>query len=664
MLSQTDLTFKPHLNGMRGIAVIAVIIYHANFSVFGFKLLPGGYTGVDIFFVLSGYLISRILLTELDETGKIAFIRFYIKRVRRLVPMLLVVIASFIPIAYLFLLPNELLQFSESSLTAIFFLSNFYFSNISTIYGAESSLLKPVLHTWSLSVEEQFYLITPVLLLIIHRLFEVRIALAILTLVVISLLCAEFGSRTNLQENFFFPLSRFWEMWCGTLIALIELRSKFKSKIHFKKLLSTLGLVLILWSLIFFDRNAVHPGFSTLIPVVGTVLSIYYSDKDTFTYKILTYKYLQQAGELSYSLYLWHFPLFAFSALLFPDNFFSLKIFIIVFTITLALVSYKLIETPLRYTASKQIFLLTVSVLMLVICVPLTVLTSQKDFQNYWISIAPRTLSSNFHLISDTFASTELTHAECKVRFIGSSEEYIRSVFDHCRQKHQSAVIIIGDSHGSNLHNAAHLSNKFPFLIDLTQGGCRPTACQAEINQYTSTILDIVAFLNSDDIVIYHQSGGHFVKDEDGKTGQNSAFQNLIYNIDNDGIIATREYLALLSSKIKSTLVWLGPFPEYQFDPKKIIRMAIFGDVTEKLRNVNPNSIIILSALERALRSVKPQGYRYISFDKFYKVKSSANIEMSNGRSCFQFKDEDHFSFCGEQVFASRADWGMFKNSK
>jgi len=201
-------------------------------------------------------------------------------------------------------------------------------------------------------------------------------------------------------------------------------------------------------------------------------------------------------------------------------------------------------------------------------------------------------------------------------------------------------------------------------LIDLTQGGCRPTACQTEINQYTSTILDIVQFLNSDDIVVYHQSGGHFVKDEDGKTGQNSAFQNLIYNIDNDGIIATREYLALLSSKIESSLVWLGPFPEYQFDPKKIIRMAIFGGVPEKLRNVNPNSIIILSALERALRSVKPQGYRYISFDKFYKVKSSANIEMSNGRSCFQFKDEDHFSFCGEQVFASRADWGMFKNSK
>ena len=139
------LNFRPELDGIRSIAVFAVIIYHADFTVFGGKLLPGGYTGVDIIFFLSGYLISRILLKELFETGSISLTKFYARRIRRILPMLLIVIAAFMPFAYFLMLPNELFQFAESSMTAIFFLSNFYYSNITTVYGAESSLLKPML---------------------------------------------------------------------------------------------------------------------------------------------------------------------------------------------------------------------------------------------------------------------------------------------------------------------------------------------------------------------------------------------------------------------------------------------------------------------------------------------------------------------------------------
>ena len=137
--------FRPELDGIRSIAVFAVIIYHADFTVFGGKLLPGGYRRGHIF-VLSGYLISRILLKELFETGSISLTKFYARRIRRILQCCYCY-RSFYAITYFLMLPNELFQFAESSMTAIFFLSNFYFSNITTVYGAESSL-KPMLHTW------------------------------------------------------------------------------------------------------------------------------------------------------------------------------------------------------------------------------------------------------------------------------------------------------------------------------------------------------------------------------------------------------------------------------------------------------------------------------------------------------------------------------------
>jgi len=156
------LNYRAEIDGLRAIAVVSVILYHAQIVIFGRDWFEGGFIGVDIFFVISGYLITRIILTELEQTNTFSFIKFYERRARRILPMLLVVIAMCIPFAWQKLLPLDLVDFAKSALSAIGFGSNFYFYFSTTEYGADSALLKPLLHTWSLGVEEQFYIVLPI----------------------------------------------------------------------------------------------------------------------------------------------------------------------------------------------------------------------------------------------------------------------------------------------------------------------------------------------------------------------------------------------------------------------------------------------------------------------------------------------------------------------
>ena len=156
-----SLTYRPEIDGLRSLAVLSVIVYHLKIVIGNGYLLPGGFLGVDLFFVLSGYLITKILLIELGETGRLDMGQFYLRRARRILPPLLLVIFVSIPAAWAILLPTELLRFSESLMASLFFLSNFFWFFTSSEYGAQSGLLQPFLHTWSLAIEEQFYMSHP-----------------------------------------------------------------------------------------------------------------------------------------------------------------------------------------------------------------------------------------------------------------------------------------------------------------------------------------------------------------------------------------------------------------------------------------------------------------------------------------------------------------------
>lgn len=313
-IKPTNLPYRAEIDGLRSIAVISVILYHAQLVFYGRDWLVGGYLGVDIFFVISGYLITRIILSELHATGSFSLLNFYERRARRILPVLFIVIFVSIPFAWQRLLPSALVEYAQSVLAAIFFVSNFFFYFSTTEYGADSALLKPFLHTWSLGVEEQFYLFFPIMAMVLFKYFRAHFLAILFGLCLLSLQFSAVMVNYNSDLNFYLPLSRFWEIAIGSVLALRELAYKSKPPHPFwANTLPMLGLYLLIYAILFFDGETPHPGFQTLIPILGVALIIAFASSDDLVGKILGSKPLVYIGLLSYSLYLWHFPVFAFS---------------------------------------------------------------------------------------------------------------------------------------------------------------------------------------------------------------------------------------------------------------------------------------------------------------------------------------------------------------
>jgi len=248
------LSYRSEIDGLRTIAVLSVILYHAQIVVFGHDFFKGGFVGVDIFFVISGYLISRILLSELFEKGKISFLQFYERRARRILPILFTVFIVSFPLAYKYLLPNQFIEYAQSILSATFFGSNIFFYFTNTKYGAEDSLLQPFLHTWSLGVEEQFYILFPIVLLLAYKFAKNHLVTIIAILILISLSYADWQSTKNTQLNFFMLTSRLWELGIGSLLAFYELKyGRIKHEL-LNQTMPLLGLAMITYSIIFFNN--------------------------------------------------------------------------------------------------------------------------------------------------------------------------------------------------------------------------------------------------------------------------------------------------------------------------------------------------------------------------------------------------------------------------
>ena len=197
------INYRPEIDGLRAIAVLAVIIYHAKISFLGDIIFKGGFIGVDIFFVISGYLITSIIYKELLEKNSFSFKYFYERRVRRILPALLVVIIVSLPFGWLLLLPGDLIDFSKSILYSLGFTSNFFFHYSGQQYGASNSLLVPFLHTWSLSIEEQFYILFPICFFVIFKFFKKYIGLILSITFLASLIIADWGSKNHPSFNFY-----------------------------------------------------------------------------------------------------------------------------------------------------------------------------------------------------------------------------------------------------------------------------------------------------------------------------------------------------------------------------------------------------------------------------------------------------------------------------
>jgi peptidoglycan/LPS O-acetylase OafA/YrhL len=342
------ISYRPEINGLRAIAVFLVIIYHAKIPFLGEHLFQGGFLGVDIFFVISGYLISFLILKELKITNKFSFLNFFERRIRRIIPLLLLVILISFFFAKYYFLPKSLFDFLRSILFSIGFSSNYYFYYTNQIYGAEDSLLKPLLHTWSLSVEEQFYILFPIFLYLIYKYFKNFLLKILLFFFFLSLISTEFISIYYPKINFYFLNVRVWELLSGSFLAYLQLNNYNKSN-KLYNLLPALGFFLITISVIFINDKISLPSIYSVPVVLGTFLIIRYTNKKELIFYILSNKILVFFGLISYSLYLWHYPIFAFYRYAFQSGESSLlKYYVITILFLMSLISYFFIEKPFR----------------------------------------------------------------------------------------------------------------------------------------------------------------------------------------------------------------------------------------------------------------------------------------------------------------------------
>ncbi|SKA96401.1 Peptidoglycan/LPS O-acetylase OafA/YrhL, contains acyltransferase and SGNH-hydrolase domains [Thiothrix eikelboomii] len=334
--------YRTEIDGLRALAVLPVIAYHAGLAGFS-----GGFVGVDIFFVISGYLITSILLDELKNQS-FTLLGFYERRIRRILPALFLVLAVTAAAAWWLLLPHELAAFGRSLMAVSVFASNILFWKESDYFATESEFI-PLLHTWSLAVEEQYYVIFPLLLAFLWKFGRQPIGWVLGGLTLLGLVTCEWLWRVDAGANFYLLPSRFWELLLGALAALyLNKQTPFQGWIT--SVLAVLGLVLILGSIIFLNTSLPFPSRYALFPTLGATLIILFAAPTNFIGRLLAFKPLVLIGLISYSAYLWHQPLLVFARLqpyLEPNL--GLMTAMAFSSLLLAWLSWRYVERPFRH---------------------------------------------------------------------------------------------------------------------------------------------------------------------------------------------------------------------------------------------------------------------------------------------------------------------------
>jgi len=434
------ISYRPEIDGLRAVAVLAVIFYHANIIIYDQQPFKGGFIGVDIFFVISGYLISSIILKELSKTKNFSYLKFYERRIRRIIPPLLFVILVFMPFAWLYLLPDSFIDFSKSILYSLSFGSNYYFHFSGQEYAAESAQFKPFLHTWSLAVEEQYYILFPIILIFLFRYLKINLGKLLIVLFFVSLLFSDWSSKNYPSQTFYFIHTRIWELLAGSIMAYYEMKFGHRSKNQLLNLiLPTLGFLLIILSIIFFKTYFRHPSFYTLVSVVGVCLIIWFSNKNEIIYNILSSKILVAIGLISYSLYLWHYPIFVFDRIteFSKDNSFNI-ILVWCSLLLLSIISYFIIERPSRNNKIKFSYIFGVISITYFSLLFSNLLVLSNDGYS---SRAPEILNRNLSMEKPWNLLTDLKNNKCL-------DNIERCSFNTLSNK---KVYLVGDSHMASI---------------------------------------------------------------------------------------------------------------------------------------------------------------------------------------------------------------------
>lgn len=638
MENNQSISHKTEIDGIRAIAVISVLLYHLDIQSF-----KNGFLGVDIFFVISGYLITKILLKNYKNPNFLYY--FYIKRARRLFPALLFTLFLTLIFCYIIFLPSDLRDFGQSLIAVNSISSNFLFF-IEDDYFTNASEVKPLLHTWSLSIEEQFYIIFSFIFYLVFlkkKIFKI----SFLFIFFLSLLGSHISGLFHFNPNnivvkdifinqsiffsFFSPLGRFWEFLLGSIIAIYNLdnlKKYFTNKIFYKNFLACSGFFIILYMLLN-QKKIISPSLEILPCLMGVGLIIMFANKkDTIVGKILSVKPSIYIGKISYSIYLIHFPIIVILKYQNIDLQFHEKIFLIFLIIFTSHLMWRYVEQPFRNESkisNKNFFVLILIPIILFVKIGL-IFHFTNGLEKKYVDRLSVYEQSKYYKVKELFKSEDnnIYHSKdffCKKWTSNIDQLFIKN-FSRCVEKYNKGVIVLGDSHALDVFNATSKVLNEKFIIGIGKVGCRVFEQQkCDYQKYKDFIKN-----NKKNIkyVLFVHAGRSFHKD------------GRFFELKKKEFFETENYLNSFDEDIK--IIWLGFNVEPGIKPIYLVN----ENRLERFENMK------IYTLDSILKNRKNQKYKYFSridvMNYSYKEKYIINEKIT-------FSDGDHWSNFGELYF-------------
>ena len=653
-LSPPRSTYRADIDGLRTIAVMAVILYHL-----GVKLFGGGFVGVDIFFVISGFLITSTILNDLEQKSFSIF-KFYERRIRRIFPALFFMLTGTLTAGWLFYNAEALSDTAKAALSTIFFYSNHYFYS-TTGYFEKSAELQPLLHMWSLAVEEQFYLLFPLLMFLVHRFGKQKYNILVITGILFSFLLNLWLTDNDLSGAFYFAPNRAWELLLGSILAATFIKPIQNNTLSNAG--SIVGIVLILFSIFTFSNDTIFPGSAAILPTLGTVLIIFFgANEGNLVSRALSWNPNVFVGKISYSLYLWHWPIIVFYRYaIFHDLTTLDQVAIVAGAFVISVISWKFVENPFRNRVliPRKVIFSTALVVVVIF-----------GLGTYWTVRSagfPSRFEDGVYLNIARSTDNPFDDNRFPSSFKPSKAVMIGAPVD------VQTFVLWGDSHAEaiapGLEKAAQDSKTSGFYF--SKPNCAPLT-EVSINTkadkkkdgclyYNRTVLDFILNQPSVDTVFISArwawyANGHYINNPDsGKVTLVDVLEPNNIESGNKRLLEvglSRTIDALDQAGIKVILVTTIPEVNYDVPSKYFIAYRTGQDINQligpTLTSYNERNASFLNMLERLkternLAVIDP-------WDVLCKQKNRCDVVVDTKPI---YRDDDHLSIFGARQFTS-----------